>query len=187
MEKEEEIVVPGDFLGTSEEFTPGSGVYAEKGNIYATVTGEISISDKRVIEVVPKVETPPVPAEGDIVIGRIEDLRDAVAVVTIAGLKGKDDREVATSTQGIIHISNVKSGYVSELQREFGYLDLVKAKVVDAKALRLSTEGNDLGVIKAICAKCKGVLKRKGNTLTCDKCKRVETRKIAEDYGKGLV
>jgi exosome complex component CSL4 len=187
MEKEEGIVVPGDFLGTSEEFTPGSGVYNEKGNIYATVTGEISISDKRVIDVVPKVGTPPVPEEGDIVIGRIEDLRDAVAVVTIARVKGKDDREVAASTQGIIHISNVKSGYVSELQHEFGYLDLVKAKVVDAKALRLSTEGKDLGVIKAICAKCKGVLKRKGNTLACDKCKRVETRKIAEDYGKGLV
>jgi exosome complex component CSL4 len=76
---------------------------------------------------------------------------------------------------------------VSELQREFGYLDLVKAKVLDAKALRLSTEGNDLGVIKAICGKCKGDLKKKGNTLTCDKCKRVEVRKLSEDYGKGLL
>ncbi len=187
MEKEEGIVVPGDFLGTSEEFTPGMGVYDETGNIYASVTGEISISDKRVIDVLPKVGTPPVPEEGDVVIGRIEDLREAVAVVNIARVEGKGDREVAASTQGIIHISNIKSGYVSELQREFGYLDLVKAKVLDAKALRLSTEGNDLGVIKAICGKCKGDLKKKGNTLACDKCKRVEVRKLSEDYGKGLV
>jgi len=187
MGEEERIVVPGDFLGTSEEFTPGKGVYDEKGNIYALLTGVVSISDKRVIEVQPKVETPPTLKEGDVVVGRIEDLRDTVAIVNIAYLKGHEEREIAASTQGVIHISNVRSGYVNDLQHEFGYLDLVKAKVIDAEALRLSTEGKDLGVIKAICAKCKRDLKRKGNTLACERCKRVEVRNISEDYGKGLV
>ena len=187
MEKEKGIVVPGDFLGTSEEFTPGGGVYDEKGNIYASLTGEISISDKRVIEVQPKVGTPPMLEKGDVVIGRIEDIRESVAVVSIAGVKGKEMREVPAATQGIIHISNIKSGYVAELQREFSYLDLVKARVIDATTLRLSTEEKDLGVIKAICAKCKGDLKRKGNTLSCESCKRVELRKLSADYGKGLV
>ena len=74
-----------------------------------------------------------------------------------------------------------------ELQQEFGYLDVVKAKVIDAKALRLSTEEKDLGVIKAMCMRCKGDLKRKGNVLVCERCKREETRKIADDYGKGMV
>jgi len=185
--KEKRLVVPGDFLGTSEEFTLGKGVYDEKGNIYASVTGAVSINDKRVIEVIPKVETPPAPGEGDIVIGRIEDLRDTLAVVSIACVKGKEKREVAACSQGIIHISNVKSGYVSDLQHEFSYLDVVKAKVIDAKTLRLSTEGKDLGVIKATCTRCKGDLKRKGHVLTCERCKRVEVRKISEDYGKGLV
>lgn len=187
MEKEKRIVVPGDFLGTSEEFTPGRGVYDEKGNIYASLTGEISISDKRVIGIQPKVDTPPMPEEGDVVIGRVEDIRDTVAVVSIACVKGKEKREVAASTQGIIHISNIKRGYVTELQHEFSYLDVVKAKVIDAKTLRLSTEEKDLGVIKAICAKCKGDLKRKGNVLACERCERVEVRKISEDYGKGVV
>jgi len=187
MGKEKGIVVPGDFLGTSEEFTPGKGVYDEKGNIYATLIGGVSISDKRVIEVQPKVEIPPTLKEGDVVLGRIEDIRDTVAIVSIACLKGHEEREIAASTQGVIHISNVRSGYVNDLQHEFGYLDLVKAKVIDAEALRLSTEGKDLGVIKAICAKCKRDLKRKGNTLACEGCKRVEVRNISEDYGKGLV
>jgi len=187
MEKEKRIVVPGDFLGTSEEFTLGKGVYDEEGNLYATQIGEISISDKRVIDVLPAVETPPVLNEGDVIIGRIEDIRDTVAVVSIACVKGKEKREIAASTQGVIHISNVKRGYVSELQQEFGYLDVVKAKVIDAKTLRLSTEEHDLGVIKAICMKCKCDLKRKGNVLECERCKRVEVRKISEDYGKGVV
>ncbi len=187
MEKEKGIVVPGDFLGTSEEFTPGNGVYDETGNIFASLIGVVSISDKRVIEVQPKVDTPPMLKEGDVVFGRIEDLRDTVAIVSIACLRGHEEREIAASTQGVIHISNVKNGYVNDLQHEFGYLDLVKAKVIDAKALRLSTEGKDLGVIKAICAKCKSNLKRTGNTLACEKCKRVEVRNMSEDYGKGLV
>jgi len=189
MEKEKKIVVPGDFLGTSEEFTQGTGVYDEEGNLYALQIGEIGINNKRGMDVLPLVETPPILKEGDVVIGRIEDIRDTVAVVSIACMKGKEKREIAASNQGqgVIHISNVKKGYVSELQQEFGYLDVVKAKVIDAKALRLSTEENSLGVIKAMCMKCKGDLKRKGNVLSCERCKRVEARKISEDYGKGIV
>ncbi|MCK4475746.1 MAG: exosome complex RNA-binding protein Csl4 [Methanophagales archaeon] len=187
MEKDKRIVVPGDFLGTSEEFTLGKGVFDENGNLYASQIGEISISDKRVIDVLPVVDTPPMLKEGDVVIGRIEDIKDTVAVVSIACVKGREKREIAASTQGVIHISNVKSGYVSELQHEFGYLDVVKARVIDAKALRLSTESKDLGVIKAMCMKCKGNLKRKGDVLACERCKREETRKMSEDYGKGVV
>ena len=187
MEKEKGIAVPGDFLGTSEEFTPGKGVYDEEGNLYATQIGEISISAKRVITILPAVETPPTPEDGDVVIGRIEDLRDTVAVVSIACVEGKEKREVAAPSQGVIRISNVKRGYVKELQQEFGYLDVVKAKVIDARALRLSTEEKELGVIKAMCMRCKGDLKRKGNVLVCERCKREESRKIADDYGKGMV
>ena len=187
MEKEKGIVVPGDFLGTSEEFTLGKGVYDDQGNIYAAQIGDVHITDKREIEVLPRVETPPTLQEGDVVLGRIEDLRESVAVVSIACMQGKEEREIASTTQGVIHISNVKSGYVNDLQHEFGYLDLVKAKVIDAKALRLSTEEKRLGVIKAFCGRCRGELRRKGNVLTCERCKRVESRKLSEDYGKGIV
>ena len=187
MEKGGGVVVPGDFLGTSEEFTLGKGVYGEEGNLYASQIGTINITDKRAIEVLPAVETPPVLKEGDVVIGRIEDLRDNVALVSIACVEGKEKREIAASTQAVIRISNVRKGFVNDLQQEFGYLDVVKAKVLDAKALRLSTEDRDLGVLKAMCTKCKGRLKRKGDVLTCEKCKRVEPRKISEDYGKAVV
>ncbi|MBA5942579.1 MAG: exosome complex RNA-binding protein Csl4 [Methanophagales archaeon] len=189
MEKEKGIVVPGDFLGTSEEFTPGKGVYDENGNICSLLTGVVSISDKRVIEVQSKVETPPVLKEGDVVIGKIEDIKDTVAIVSIACLKGKEDREIATARQAVIHISNVKSGYVNELKNELCHFDVVKAKVIDAKNLRLSTEEKSLGVIKAICKRCKGGLKWKGNgnVLECGLCQQREVRKLSEDYGKGIV
>jgi len=187
MEKGDKFVLPGDFLGTSEEFIPGSGVYDEDGSLYASQIGKVSIGANRVIYVHPKVETPPTIEEGDVVIGQIVDIKDNVAVVNIACVKGKEKREVAAPGQGIIHISNVKSGYVTELRQEFGYLDVVKARVIDAKTLRLSTDAKDLGVIKAMCMKCKRDLKRRGNVLSCERCRRVETRKLSEDYGKGLI
>ncbi|MDF2957628.1 MAG: Exosome complex RNA-binding protein Csl4 [Candidatus Alkanophagales archaeon MCA70_species_1] len=182
----EKIVVPGDFLGTSEEFIAGDGVYDERGKIYAAVVGEVKIEDKR-ISVVPKVGTPPLPKNGDIVIGRVEDIKESVVVVNIACIQGREDRGVAISERGIIHISNIKNSYVTNLQHEFAHEDIVRAKVIDAKALRLSTEHRHLGVIKAICGRCKSGLVRRGNVLVCEKCKRVEMRKIADDYGKVVI
>ncbi|MFZ2071940.1 MAG: exosome complex RNA-binding protein Csl4 [Halobacteriota archaeon] len=187
MQSDSKIVLPGDFLGTSEEYTLGDGVFDEGGNLYASHIGDVNISDKRVISVVPKVETPAVIKDGEVVIGQISDIKDTVAVVNVACVKGKEGRDIATATQGVIHISNVRNGYVKELRQEFGYLDIVKAKVIDAKALRLSTEGKGLGVVKAICMKCKSTLRRNGNRLSCDRCERVETRNLSDDYGKGMV
>lgn len=182
----EKIVIPGEFLGTFEEFTPGSGVYDEKGDIYASVIGEVRINRKRIIEVIPRVENFSTLKEGNLVIGRIEDIKDTVVVVNIAGVKGKEKYGVPLSNQAVIHISNIKNGFVSELQHEFGILDIIKAKVIDAKALRLSTEAKNLGVIKAVCSRCKGDMKRKGNVLVCEKCKRTEIRKISNDYGESI-
>ncbi|MHC1636432.1 MAG: exosome complex RNA-binding protein Csl4 [Candidatus Methanospirareceae archaeon] len=182
MIEERRIVIPGDFLGTSEEFTPGRGVYDEKGNIYASVIGEIRVNKRRVIDVIPRVRSFSMPKEGDIVIGRVEDIKDSVVIVSIAHVEGRK-RYTPTPHPAIIHISNIKSGFVSEIHREFGYLDIIRARVIDAKALRLSTEGRNLGVIRAICSKCKGFMRKKGRVLVCERCKRTEIRKIAEDYG----
>ncbi len=43
---EEKIVLPGDLVGTSEEFTPKSGTFESKGSIYASVTGVVKINNK---------------------------------------------------------------------------------------------------------------------------------------------
>mgnify|MGYP001090434237 CR=1 FL=1 len=186
----EKIVLPGDTVGTSEEFVAGSGTYSEKGVIYASAVGIVETNKRdRTITVVPKTSTPPVPKVGDIVIGRITDIKGSVALVEIACIKGKEDR-IASFEQAAIHISNVKmreDGYVEYLDREFGYFDIVKARVIDVKTMRLSTVDKDLGVLKALCSVCKVGLQRKGKVLECPKCKRTETRKLSEDYGKGII
>jgi exosome complex component CSL4 len=187
---ENKFVIPGDFIGTSEEFIAGAGTYEEKGNIFASIAGYIKINRKdRVVTVLPSTNVPPVPKTGDVVVGRIVDLKNSIALVEIARIKGKEDREMPSIGQGAIHISNVKSSYVNELTKEFAVNDIVKAKVIDSRTMRLTTADRYLGVLKAYCSKCRASLKRRNNsyTLICPRCERIETRKISEDYGLGII
>lgn len=182
------FVIPGDFLGTSEEFLSRNGTYKDKSNIYAACTGVVKIDTKeKSISIVPQTDIPPVPKVGDIVLGRVLDIKSSVVLVDIARIKGQEDREIATLKQGAIHISNIKDAYVKELGYEFGFQDIIRAKVIDDQTLRLSTDNKNLGVIKAICSRCRAALKRADHKLECPKCGRIETRKIADDYGSGSI
>jgi exosome complex component CSL4 len=183
-----DIVVPGDLIGASEEYLAEEGTYEERGKIFAAITGKVEINkEDRTVRVLPVMKTPPVLKVGDIVVGRVVDLKNAVVLVDIARIKGQENREIANADQGAIHISNVKDSYVSKLDTEFNQQDIIKAKVIDEKSLRLSTVEKDLGVVKALCARCRTPLVRKQHKLECPSCERIETRKISEDYGTGII
>jgi len=183
-----DLVVPGDVIGASEEYLPGYGTYEERGKIFAAITGKVETDKKdRMVRVLPVMETPPMLKMGDIVVGRVVDLKNAVVLVEIARIKGHENREIANADQGAIHISNVKDSYVAKLETEFGQQDIIKARVIDEKSLRLSTVEKDLGVIKALCSRCRTPLVRKQNKLECPSCERIESRKLSEDYGKGVI
>ena len=185
---EEKIVIPGDMVGTSEEFLPGRGTYEENGNIYANTTGRVAIDKKeRAVYIEPVTKVPPTPREGDIVVGRITDIKGSVALVELSRIKGSLDREIAGNTSAAIHISNVKDSYVQDLQQEFGYQDIVKARIIDTKNMRLSTVDKNLGVITSHCSRCRSPLKYENGKLTCPLCERRESRKVSSDYGKGII
>ncbi len=181
-------VLPGDLIGTSEEFIPRNGAYLDGGNIYAAASGIVNINKKeRSISVTPVTNTPPLLQVGDIVIGQVTDVKDSVALVEIAGIKGKGEREIVNAEQAAIHVSNVKDAYVKDLYFEFAPFDIVKARVLDLRNMRLSTVNKELGVMKAYCGNCRTVLKVDNNKLKCPKCERTETRKISSDYGTGII
>jgi len=185
---EKRTVLPGELVGTCEEFTARSGTYIENGNIYACTSGIVNINNKeRSISVTPVTNTPPLLNVGDIVIGQVADIKDSVALVEIAGIKGKGEREIVNVEQAAIHVSNVKDAYVKELYYEFAPFDIVKAQVLDLRNMRLSTVNKELGVMKAYCGNCRNVLKLDNNKLKCPKCERIETRKFSTDYGTGII
>lgn len=187
-EEKGKTVLPGDLIGTCEEFTPKSGTYVDKGNIYASASGIVKINAKeRSISVTPVTNTPPHLQVGDIVIGQVTDVKDSVALVEIAGIKGRGEREIVNAEQAAIHVSNVKDAYVKELYYEFAPFDIVKARVIDLRNMRLTTVNKELGIMKAYCGNCRAVLKRDNGKLKCPRCERTETRKLSSDYGTGIV
>ena len=186
--EDQKIVLPGDLIGTSEEFIPKNGTYQEKGNIYSSVTGIVKTNNKeRSISVIPVTNTPPHLSVGDIVVGQITDVKDSVVLLEIAGIKGKGEREIVNAENAAIHVSNVKDAYVKELSYEFAPFDIVKARVIDMRNMRLTTVNKELGVMKAFCSNCRTVLKLENDKLKCPKCKRTESRKLSSDYGTGIV
>lgn len=185
-----EFVLPGDMIGTTEEFISNNNTFKYGGNIYSSATGQVKINNKtRAISVVPKTDIPPMIQNGDVVIGRVNDLRSSVALVEIAMLEGKGEREIINLQPAAIHVSNVKDSYVKSLDYEFSPFDIIRAKVIDVKSMRLSTSGNNLGVIKAYCSKCNVSMEKqsnngnKGSKLKCPVCGNIESRKLAANYG----
>jgi exosome complex component CSL4 len=126
---------------------------------------------------------------GDIIIGKIEEVRDQNATVVIGALRGREDRALPPPNVGLIHISQTDAGYVKDLSREFRVGDIVRAKVINAnrEPVLLSTVGDDLGVIVAFCSRCRSPLVRQGKKLVCESCGNVESRKMANDYRKGVL
>ncbi|OPY24955.1 MAG: Exosome complex component Csl4 [Methanomethylovorans sp. PtaU1.Bin073] len=195
-EKEEEnmdegemiFVMPGDIIGTTEEFSPGIGTFLHVADIHAASTGVVKINRKsRVISVVPSTKYPPAIAVGNIVVGAITGLRESVALVEIAAIKDEGEREFQKVGLAAVHVSNVKDSYCKRLDEEFAVGDIIKAKVLNTENMRLSTAEKEFGVMKAHCSNCRTVMVKDDNKLKCPECGRVEKRKLSSDYGTGIV
>ena len=185
-----DFVVPGEFLSTSEEFMPGDGAYEEEGNIYSSCTGVVlvDVRTKR-ISVFSRTSVPPMPKRGDVVIARVEEVRDQVASVRIGVLRGREDRPLPLPVTGTIHVSQTSDKYVKDLSREFKAGDIVRTKVLNARRvpIQLSTVGANLGVLLAACSRCRTSLDKEDTRLKCPNCGNIEFRKIASDYRRGIL
>lgn len=174
------IVFPGDRVGSVEEFKAGEGVYEENGELFASVTGVLQIEDKKAT--VKSFKKIPELKKGDVVVGRVVDVRNSFAMVEIARKKG-EDRNLAHTGLALLHISNIGER-VENIESAIYYFDIVKARVLDSSP-RLSIREPEMGVLKAYCGFCKGELVLEGGKLKCPSCGREEKRKISKSYGKG--
>jgi len=188
--KTSDFVIPGDFLATAEEFVPGDGAYEENGKIYSSCTGVVLVDVRtKHISVFSRTLGPPALKRDDVVVGRVEEVRDQSANVYIGVLRGREDRELPLPNTGSIHVSQVHTGYVEDMRRQFKPGDIVRARVMNARRapVQLLTAGDDLGVIVATCSRCRALLEREDSKLRCSACGNVEFRKLASDYRQGAL
>lgn len=110
------FVLPGELIGTIEEFKPGEGTTVSVGDIYSSATGNVVIDRKaRVVSVRPSTLTPNILKVGDVIYGKIIDVRESGAMVEIAGIEGKEGREIVN-----VRLETFTSQmYVTPMLRDF--------------------------------------------------------------------
>ena len=84
----------------------------------------------------------------------------------------------------ILHISKVKRGFVKNLRDEFAIGDIIRARVVGVSklAVYLSTQGEEFGIVKGFCRKCRKSMEYINNVLFCRRCRISELRKVAKGF-----
>ena len=177
-------VLPGDKLGVIEQFLPGAGTYEQEGTIYANFTGNarIDLKNKRVT-VVPTTRIPDLPKEGAEVIASVIHAQEKLATVNLWKINGKSIQNPFTA---LLHISSSSPRYERNMSDVCKAGDILRARVIDMtnRIPQLTTAGRGLGVVKAFCSKCGGVLEFTNRRLQCPSCGNIERRRLAEDYGK---
>jgi exosome complex component CSL4 len=180
---EMKLVLPGEYLGTAEELAPGRGTYEYKGEIYAALMGYRHVDAKAKTVMVKAIHEIPHLSEGEVVYARVEEIKMAMLVTTVL-CDAASGRIVPGYPEGTVHISKAKDSYVERLNREFSVGDIVKAKVLQGHpAVRLSTQGAELGVVSARCQDCHGLLTKMEKGLVCTRCGRKEERNLSSAYG----
>jgi exosome complex component CSL4 len=183
MTKDKRIVLPGEILGTSEEFLAGEGTYEDSGRIISSILGELDLDQNEMIASVRPLNPPVSLKVNDVVLANVLDIKSSIVLVNIIRMEG-NAREVTGDTGASIHISKISDGYTSDVWKEFRIGDLVRAKVIQNKpSLQLATDRSNLGVILALCTKCRMPLIKKEGSLFCENCQRSELRNMAPDYG----
>jgi len=185
--KTSQFVVPGERLGVIEEFTPDPETYVKEGIIYSKVIGRalLDLTNKRV-SVHPLVHGARVPKVGSIVLGQVLNVQTENASVRIFKI---DNEQLSGSFTGVLHISDVQLSYVESMFDVCKPGDIIRAKVISDKnqVYHLSTKDKNLGVVYAFCSRCGYALESKRQTMCCPRCEKVEKRKSALDYGKGML
>jgi exosome complex component CSL4 len=180
----DKIVLPGEQVSTSEELMPGDGTFEENGIIRAARAGIYHPDGKHKRAVVKALTSTPVELKrGDIVLARVNSVRSSMVIADVIHVTGKK-RPISGDTNGTLRVSEISQGYVKDPSTEFAPGDIIRAKITQVRpSVQLATKDRDLGVIKAMCSKCRHSLDRNGNILECLNCRNKEKRKIAVDYG----
>lgn len=179
-------MLPGDRLGVVEEFLPGVGTYEDEGTIYANFTGNAKIDTKnKRVTVIPTTRIPELPKEGSTVIAAVTHTQEKIATVSIWKIDGNVLQNPFTA---LLHISSSSPRYERNMADVCKAGDILRARVIDMtnRIPQLTTAGRGLGVVKAFCSKCGGLLDFATRKLQCVSCGNVERRRLAEDYGKTM-
>lgn len=132
-----DLVIPGEILA-DDEYYPGRGTFKEDGKICSSLMGLVSLRNKK-IRVIP-LKSKYVPKKGDVVIGKIEDVRFSMW-----------DVDINSPYSGILSAFEVFGREKKELNKVYDVGDVLFLRVVDVdevKKAKLGLKGRGMGKFK---------------------------------------
>ena len=132
-----DLVIPGEVLA-EDDFYSGRGTFKEDGKICSSLMGLVSLRNKK-ISVIP-LKSKYVPKKGDVVIGKINDVRFSMWGV-----------DINSPYEGILPSSEVFGRDKKSLNKVFDVGDVLFLRVVDVdevKKAKLGLKGRGMGKFK---------------------------------------
>ena len=132
-----ELVIPGQILA-DDEYYSGRGTFKENGKVCSSLLGRVSLRNKK-IRVIP-LKSKYVPKKGDVVIGKIKDVRFSMW-----------DVDINSPYSGILPAFEVFGREKKDLNRVFDVGDVLFLRVVDVdeiKKAKLGLKGRGMGKFK---------------------------------------
>ncbi|MHB8633892.1 MAG: exosome complex RNA-binding protein Csl4 [Thermoplasmatota archaeon] len=186
---EEKMVEPGAELAYSEEYLAGPGIYDDGTRLRAAVFGRPQVDSETMTMTVAAAGRAVATIEkGDVVVGEVTYIKpETLASVRILAVRGKEGRSLLQQVEGTLHVSKIDNRYIRDVTTEYRGGDLIRAKVIGLKGgPQLATDRPDLGCVRAR-SYDGNTMVRDGSRLKDPVTGRVETRKMATDYGSGQV
>ncbi|MFA5357339.1 MAG: exosome complex RNA-binding protein Csl4 [archaeon] len=182
MNKENELVFPGEEITTEEEFAPGKNTFAEKGAVRASIVGKKEFDDATKEARIKGTAVTKL-RSGDIVTAKVRSVSDSKVLTSIISVENEEGgKKVIGIKDAALPVRNVSNAYVTNLKTLFKIGDIVRARVSMANRLAVDLETNSkgFGVIKAYCHQCRQELNYSNGKLMCLNCGNVEERKWFE-------
>lgn len=135
--EDKDLVIPGDVLA-DDDFYAGRGTFKENGKICSSLIGLVSLRNKK-IRVIP-LKSKYVPKKGDVVIGKIDDVRFSMW-----------DVDINSPYTGILPSFEVFGREKKELNKVFDVGDVLFLRVIEVdevKKAKLGLKGRGMGKFK---------------------------------------
>ena len=132
-----DLVIPGQIL-SDDEYYSGRGTFKENGKICSSLMGLVSLRNKK-LRVIP-LKSKYVPKKGDVVIGKIKDVRFSMW-----------DVDINSPYSGILPAFEVFGREKKELNKVYDVGDVLFLRVVDVdeiKKAKLGLKGRGMGKFK---------------------------------------
>ena len=132
-----DLVIPGQILA-DDEYYAGRGTFKDNGKVCSSLMGRVSLRNKK-IRVIP-LKSKYVPKKGDVVIGKINDVRFSMW-----------DVDINSPYSGILPAFEVFGREKKELNKVYDVGDVLFLRVVDVdeiKKAKLGLKGRGMGKFK---------------------------------------